>query len=315
MNDLISVIVPVYRVEAYLNRCVQSIVDQTYQNLEIILVDDGSPDQCPQICDHWAKTDDRISVIHKRNGGIPDARNAGIARASGSYIAFVDSDDFVDERFISCLYEQIRETGAEISCIHMQTFNAMEQIQRDTEQYETEILSGAEAINALLDPTGFRSYTWNKMYKRALFEGVQFPVGRMLEDLAVTYRLFELCNRISYRPAKLYFYYQRPDSCLHDVNRKTQMYLDWYTSGKEMYLYVRQKYPDMQRNYQYFNEVILYCYPLLQQKEAQYARSEFKRNAAYGMIAPNRKERVKLFLFRFSKTLYCRVWKMWQKNE
>ena len=98
--DLISVIVPVYQVEEYLDRCVQSIVDQTYTNLEIILVDDGSPDRCPQMCDEWAKRDSRIRVIHKENGGLSDARNAGMQAASGTYIAFVDSDDWVSERYI-----------------------------------------------------------------------------------------------------------------------------------------------------------------------------------------------------------------------
>ena len=112
--DLISVIVPVYKVEAYLDRCVQSIVDQTYTNLEIILVDDGSPDRCPQMCDEWAKRDNRIRVIHKENGGLSDARNAGMQAASGTYIAFVDSDDWLELRCIEYLYQTAEKNACEI---------------------------------------------------------------------------------------------------------------------------------------------------------------------------------------------------------
>ena len=103
MADLISIIVPVYKVELYLDRCVQSLVNQVYTNIEIILVDDGSPDQCPQLCDEWTNRDSRIKVIHKENGGLSDARNVGIINSSGEYVAFVDSDDCVDENFIDCL--------------------------------------------------------------------------------------------------------------------------------------------------------------------------------------------------------------------
>ena len=108
--DLISVVVPVYRVEPYLDRCVASIVNQTYRNLEIILVDDGSPDRCPAMCDAWAEKDRRIKVIHKANGGLSDARNVGLQLAQGNYVAFIDSDDWIDLRFIEILYKAIVET-------------------------------------------------------------------------------------------------------------------------------------------------------------------------------------------------------------
>ena len=113
--DLISVIVPVYKVEAYLDRCVQSIVDQTYTNLDIILVDDGSPDRCPQMCDEWAKRDRRIRVIHKENGGLSDARNAGLRMAAGAFVAFVDSDDDVDLQYIEALYRALNDAQADIA--------------------------------------------------------------------------------------------------------------------------------------------------------------------------------------------------------
>ena len=115
MMDLISVIVPIYNVEPYLDRCVKSIVDQTYDHLEIILVDDGSPDNCPVLCDTWAERDRRIKVIHKTNGGLSDARNAGLAAASGGLICFIDSDDWIEPEFLSALYYAMEQTGAEIA--------------------------------------------------------------------------------------------------------------------------------------------------------------------------------------------------------
>ena len=113
--DLISVIVPVYRTEAYLDRCIESIVDQTYTNLEIILVDDGSPDRCPQMCDEWARRDTRIRVIHKKNGGLSDARNAGMAAATGEYIGFVDSDDWIKPDMFRLLYEKMEQMQSDIA--------------------------------------------------------------------------------------------------------------------------------------------------------------------------------------------------------
>lgn len=118
--DLISVIVPIYKVEAYLNRCVESIVRQTYTELEIILVDDGSPDGCPALCDEWAGKDKRIKVIHKSNGGLSDARNAGMRAAEGNYISFVDSDDWIAPEFYRLLLEAMRETGSDIAACKIQ---------------------------------------------------------------------------------------------------------------------------------------------------------------------------------------------------
>lgn len=119
MNDLISVIVPVYKVEKYLDKCVKSIINQTYNNLEIILVDDGSPDKCPTICDEWARKDSRIKVIHQRNAGVSTARNAGLAIANGKYVCFVDSDDYVMEEYVAFLYEGLLDSGAELSVCNM----------------------------------------------------------------------------------------------------------------------------------------------------------------------------------------------------
>ena len=122
-EDLISVIIPVYKVEKYLDECLASVTGQTYRNLEIILVDDGSPDRCGEICDQWANKDNRIRVIHKQNGGLADARNAGIDVATGDYISFVDSDDYVDEDFLEGLYSALKKFNTKLAICNMTTFD------------------------------------------------------------------------------------------------------------------------------------------------------------------------------------------------
>lgn len=310
MNDLISIIVPVYKVEPYLDRCIKSLISQTYKNLEIILVDDGSPDNCPVMCDAWAQRDVRIKVIHKKNGGLSEARNSGITVSNGRYLAFVDSDDYVDERFVECLYTQIRENGAQISCVGLQNFSDKDSVNIDTEQHRTILYQRKEAVVTLFDESKFGNYAGNKLYDRKLFDTISFPDGKLLEDIATTYRLFEQCDTISYCPAKLYFYYQRAESILHSVNAKLET--DWYSIAKERYFYIREKYPDIRENYRYFNNVVLCCYPYLNGDEAAYARKEFKNNWNYGVSASDGKVKLKAHLFRLSGWLYCKVWAIWQ---
>lgn len=311
MCDLISIIVPVYKVEDYVDRCVKSLISQTYNNYEIILVDDGSPDRCPQICDKWGVQDKRIKVVHKVNGGLSDARNAGIEASSGEYITFVDSDDCVDERFVECLYSQILETGSQIACIGMLEFSDVSQIKVDTVKYETKVYTRKEAIAELFEPLGFQNYACNKMYHRKLFDSVLFPYGKVMEDLATTYRLIEQCDLISYCPAKLYFYFQRANSILHKINRKLSV--DWYSLSKVRYLDLQKEYPELYANYQYFNRVILQCYPLLQENEKGYANREFRKNLHYGVADTTLKSKIKVVLFLLSKKLYCYVWMRWNK--
>ena len=312
MCDLISVIVPVYKVEPYLDRCVKSIIKQTYRKIEIILVDDGSPDQCPQMCDEWENRDERIRVLHKKNGGLSSARNEGIAKSKGRYIAFVDSDDCIDERFIECLYLQTVKTGAQISCVDMLRFEEEQQIVSDIAIPEIKVYTKKEAIAALFESVGFQDYACNKMYERELFNTVTFPEGRVMEDLGTTYRLFECCETISFCPQKLYFYYQRDDSIVHNSDAKYVE--DRYFLTKERYLYIREKYPNMRINYQYYNGIALMYYPLLDETEALYARQEFKRNKDYGFINPNTKVKIKAKIFMLSGKLYRLVWTLLKRT-
>lgn len=307
MGDLISVIIPVYKVEQYLHRCVESVVEQTYKNLEIILVDDGSPDSCPELCNQWRIKDSRIKVIHKKNGGLSDARNAGIEIASGKYLAFIDSDDYVDRRFIECLYSAIQKTRAQISCVGIQIFSDKQEVNQDTEFYQTEVFKKQEAIHNLFDSTKYCDYAWNKLYDRRLFDNVRYPFGRKMEDIGTTYKLLDQCNLIAYCPTKLYYYYQRNDSILHSADRK--FFIDKYELSKERYLYIKQVYPQIIENYCFFNTVILGCYPYLRQEEANYARKELMKNKKYGLLESNLKSKIRCAILILCGRLYGRIFR------
>lgn len=166
-NELVSVIVPVYKVEPYLDRCVASILAQTYPNLEVILVDDGSPDNCPALCDAWAQRDARIRVIHKKNGGLSDARNVGLDAASGAYISFVDSDDYIAENFIETLYDLLHEYHTDISAVHWKLVYAdAPEVPAPLSSRNVTLFQGADAIRELFTEDTYACYAWNKLCKR-----------------------------------------------------------------------------------------------------------------------------------------------------
>lgn len=216
-QELVSVIVPVYKVENYLRKCVDSIIRQTYKNLEIILVDDGSPDGCPKICDDYAVIDSRIRVIHKTNGGLSDARNAGIEVATGEWIAFIDSDDWVDDRFIATLLEAAITTDSDLAiCAYSKVYENGTTIPAVNGEQE-KILSSLEAIRDLFTRRTYGGVmSWNKLYKRNIFidNGIEFPYGKVHEDNFTTYKTYFFANKIVYIDTPLVFYLQRRDSIM-----------------------------------------------------------------------------------------------------
>lgn len=242
-SELISVIVPVYKVEAYLDRCVQSIVDQTYRNLEIILVDDGSPDRCPAMCDAWAVKDYRIKVIHKQNGGPSDARNVGLQSAQGNYIAFVDSDDWIDLRFIECLYKAIIQTSAEISACNIRRLYDESQVKLIIkEPLDVQLSAPKEAIRDILYDSRFRTVVWNKLYKREVLNNEQFEVGRFHEDEFFSYHIFDKAKQLAYIDVPLYNYRQRPGSIMTSFSLCHLDILDAYLGRIKL---LERKYPDL----------------------------------------------------------------------
>lgn len=212
MNELISVIIPVYNVEDYLKECLDSLLGQTYSQLEIILVDDGSQDRCPEICDAYAEQDTRIKVIHQPNKGLSEARNVGMRAATGQYWSFIDSDDVVCADFIKSLYYACVEEDAELAMCSFYT--CRDQIPEYTNQWYCQ--SGYEMSRALYqDATGLFGVVCNKMFRRELFEGIEFPRDRIHEDEFVTYRLFWRAQKCAVSRNPFYFYRQRLNSITH----------------------------------------------------------------------------------------------------
>lgn len=238
-NPLVSIIVPIYKVEPYLRRCIDSIISQTYTNLEIILVDDGSPDNCPRICDEYAIKDKRISVIHKENGGLSDARNVGLDICTGEYISFVDSDDWVANVYIESLLKTITSNNAEIAIGNFfktnQTFNLC--ISNYNEN-NVEILSPIQAVKKLWSNDVLSFITvCGALYSKELFKKIRFPINRLNEDIYVSYKLLYLSHKTIFLNIPVYCYFQRNDSisALHPDNPIRTLYPRY-----NMYLFFKE---------------------------------------------------------------------------
>ena len=213
-NPLVSVIVPVYKVEPYLRRCLDSIVGQTYKNLEIILVDDGSPDGCPAICDEYAAKDPRVVVIHKENGGLSDARNAGLEIAKGEYISFVDSDDWVADVYIEALWTALESQKAELAvCNYHVTESSYTLKISDCDYKPSEVLEPVQAVKKLWSKDAVAFVTsWGKLIKASLLDGLRFPKGFIHEDEYTTYKILYRASKTVFLNLPLYFYFQREGS-------------------------------------------------------------------------------------------------------
>lgn len=211
-NYKVSVIVPVYNVEPYLERCILSLQEQTYKNIEIILVDDGSQDSCGEICDKYAVEDSRIIVIHKKNGGLSDARNVGIEKAGGQYLCFVDSDDFVHATFIQILLESCLKYECKISKCNIFSTSTDENIYSKKYKSIKEKIYTAESYLQCINRVNGGFSVCNKLFSRELFEDIRFPVGKLHEDVAVIYKLVAYAEKIVEVDSNLYFYYNNENS-------------------------------------------------------------------------------------------------------
>lgn len=211
---MISVIVPIYNVEQYLSRCVDSLLAQTYRDFELILVDDGSPDNCGALCDDYATQDTRVRVIHKPNGGLSDARNAGLRIACGEYIAFVDSDDWVSPEYLEKLLNAVIETDADIcECDIIRTATEYPQLP-DIGPAAAAVYDPETAMEQLIRDSIFHQYVWNKLYKRHVIQDLLFPEGKTNEDEFWTYLAFGRANKVARINSPLYFYFQRSTSIM-----------------------------------------------------------------------------------------------------
>ncbi len=246
MSSLISIIVPVYKTESYLRKCLNSIVNQTYKNLEIILVDDGSPDNCGKICDEYAARDSRVKVIHQKNRGLSAARNAGLKIATGEYIGFTDSDDWIENDMFETLYLGALKYGTDIAVCGF--FYVKGTQYRELREEHTVLLSREDALHHLLLDNTITNHAWNKLYKRELFDDVCYPEGRTFEDVATTYKLFEKADKIVFLNSSKYYYLQRDNSIIG---------LETIGSAADRCLMMYKRYMDLMERHPEEKEILL----------------------------------------------------------
>lgn len=239
----VSVVVPVYNVEKYLDRCITSILNQTYPDFELILIDDGSGDSSGSICDAWAKADARIRVFHKENGGLSDARNYGIDYAKGEYITFVDSDDYIDRDYLSILVGLVREYGAQIACVSgICAYEGGKVAHKSSDSRGC--LGAEEALKCAYTRRYFGVSAWGKLYKADLFSEIRYPKGRLYEDLLVTPHLIAASDSVAYSSSEQYFWVQREGSIIHTIQSEKEV--DLHLSGlREAIEFVDRKFKEV----------------------------------------------------------------------
>lgn len=238
----ISVIVPVYKVEPYIHKCVDSILAQTFTDYELILVDDGSPDICGNICDEYAQKDARIHVIHKENGGLSDARNAGMKIASGEYVIFIDSDDYIDADMLSYLYENLKKADADMATCGIYEVYA-DRIEKQEEEPDF-VCSGEEAFRCILRGHTIRGEIWNKLIKRSCISDLEFPKGKLYEDIFYTVDMMQRIKKVAVGTKPKYYYLHRSDSITGKAYRpKLFDIIDGYTKN---YQVVQRAFPKLE---------------------------------------------------------------------
>lgn len=237
----ISIIVPIYNVEPYIHRCVDSILAQTYPNIEVVLVDDGSPDRCGEICDEYARQDTRVIVIHRENGGLSAARNSGIDACHGEYIGFVDSDDCIYSEMYERLYNDIMRFSTKLSFCHANGYYGGDFLPPDYSQ-TTICETNTNVMRRALEESIWWS-AWTKLYHRSLFDNIRFPEGKTNEDLPVTIRIYDRCDQIAINYNKLYNYCIRKDSIT--TSRLNPRKFDIIDNASDVIDYLHDTHPEL----------------------------------------------------------------------
>ena len=239
---MISVIVPVYRVEPYLRQCIDSILGQTYKDLQVLLIDDGSPDSSGDICDEYAQKDHRIEVFHTENRGLSASRNLGIRKAKGDIISFIDADDWIEPRMLEILYEAIERTGANISlCSIVKEFPTSSVVRR----FDERVYEGEDILNALLDAK-INYGVWNKLYRRTIFQSVHFPDGKYYEDISSALAILRESEKVVSISEALYHYRIRKGSITHTHTAK--ILFDFADANIFNYQYVHEQLSELEND-------------------------------------------------------------------
>lgn len=284
MEKLVTIIIPVYCVELYLEQCIKSVVQQTYSEIEIILVDDGSPDQSPEICNIWAERDSRITVIHKANGGLSDARNVGIDQAHGKYIMFVDSDDWIESDMVENMLNTLETYQADICACGIFYEYEGRTVIREIDSF---IGNSGDAYKRLYNENRYPVSAWNKLYRRKCWSKLRFPVRKICEDAFTTYLLIDQAERIVQCSVPYYHYRIRENSIMTSGFSERKM--DEEEAWRENYIFVKKHYPEYAKAaYNFYllrveklihtiSEDLLIVY----QKEYRILKSILKKNLFY----------------------------------
>lgn len=301
LMDLVSIIVPVYNVERYLRRCLDSIVAQTYKNIEVILVDDESPDKCGQICDEYAAEHPCIKVIHQKNMGLSGARNSGARNATGDYVTFVDSDDFITSDYVEYLLNLIKRYDSDVSVARFVYQYDNKPIKERKTSSHSECLTPTQALKRMNYNQGLFVMAWAKMYKRELVLRYPYPVGRIYEDVATTYKIIGDSQRVAYGSTPVYYWVQRVESIMHAAFNEKQY--DAILSVSEQLNYIQEKFPEAEdaAKFRYAAK----CVELLSASfQSGVGRQHYKRLAKYAspfiwdvIKDPNAKRSIKIRLF------------------
>lgn len=315
-EPLISVIVPVYKVEKYLERCVKSIVDQTYKNFEIILVDDGSPDRCPAMCDAWAVKDSRIQVVHKENGGLSDARNAGMEISSGELIGFVDSDDWIAPDMYQRLYAAMKGDNSDIAACGVEIVWEDGTPSRRLTKTGSSTLSREEGMRAIIEESWLKHPVWYKLYRADIIRDIKFPVGKYHEDVFWSYQAVGNAKRISVIDDIGYYYWQRSGSIMgesYSVKR-----LDEIEALEDRQAYLENNFPELASTARcrlwfscmYHGQKALRKIPKKEQISAmEYLSGVIRRHpfSAASLNGLGRKERIWIGIAKISLKSACRI--------
>lgn len=264
MEEKISVIIPVYCVEKYLSKCLNSVISQTYKNLEVILIDDGSPDRSGQICDAYAKRDARIQVIHKKNEGVARARNDGLTYATGAYISFIDSDDWIARNTYEILYKGLKKYGADCAvggCVHAvenPKTGVLKRQKSKTDCMDTEA-ECEDSIQAMRRVLVNGSAIWNRLFKREIFDEVRFPVDRISDDEVAALHAYAKCTKVVFLNQDTYFYRIRPNSITTSSFSLQKM--DIYYNSRDNLKFIRKNVPELTEYAEFkYLKAMLYCY-------------------------------------------------------
>ena len=262
---MISVIVPVYQTQKYIRKCIDSLLKQTFNDFEIILVDDGSPDDCGKICDEYAQNNRCIRVIHQQNGGLSDARNTGIREAGGEYITFVDSDDWAEPDLLAGLMEGIR-LGAEVSCCGFYTIRDGRRKAWRNHMTAYQVMDAEDAVKDMMYGRSIDTSAWGKLFHRSCFDSLLFPVGHLYEEVATTYRLILTQKRAAITTRPLYNYLKHDESIV--TSQYSSRHMDMLHYSCEMLKYAERERPALIPAAQ--RRIVYACFYLLKTMGAEY---------------------------------------------